>query len=44
VAFEGGYEKMVQILMNAGADMNTQGKEYGSVLQAALARGYEKVI
>ncbi len=30
-----GYEKVVQMLIDAGADVNAQGGEYGNALQAA---------
>ena len=38
-----GHEKMVRILVDAGADVNAQG-EYSNALQVATARGYEKVV
>jgi ankyrin repeat domain-containing protein 50 len=40
----GGHEKVVQILMNAGADVHAQGGYYGNALQAASRGGHEKVI
>ena len=39
----GRHEKVVQILLDAGADFNAQGGELGDALQAALYRGHEKV-
>ena len=39
-----GDEKVVQILLSAGADVNAQGGEYGNALQAASRYGYEKVV
>ncbi|MCJ1267408.1 hypothetical protein MMC22_007293 [Lobaria immixta] len=39
-----GHENVVQILMDAGADLNAQGGFYGNVLQAASAKGHEKVV
>jgi ankyrin repeat protein len=35
---------VVKILLNKGADVNAQGREYGNALQAALSRGYEQVV
>ena len=35
---------MVMILLDAGADVNAQGGEYGNALQAASGRGDEKVV
>ncbi|KAJ9654757.1 hypothetical protein H2198_006275, partial [Neophaeococcomyces mojaviensis] len=40
----GGYEKVVQMLLDQGADVNAQGGEYGNALQAASRRGHEKVV
>lgn len=37
-ASECGHEKVVRILLDAGADVNAQGGEYASALQAASAR------
>jgi ankyrin repeat domain-containing protein 50 len=42
-ASERGYEKVVQMLIDAGADVN-QGGKYGNALQAASMKGYEKVV
>ncbi len=39
-----GHEKVVQMLMDAGADMNAQGGRYGNVLQAASVEGHDKVV
>ncbi|KAL4867877.1 hypothetical protein BDV12DRAFT_186298 [Aspergillus spectabilis] len=39
-----GHEKVVQILLDQGADINAQGGHYGNALQAASIRGQEKVI
>jgi hypothetical protein len=35
---------VVQILMDAGADVNAQGGEYGNALQAASVWDREKVV
>jgi ankyrin repeat protein len=43
-ASELGHEKVVQMLMDAGADVNAQGGKYGNALQAASFEGYEKVV
>jgi ankyrin repeat protein len=43
-ASERGYEKVVQMLLAAGADVNAQGGDYGSALQAAAQGGHEKVV
>jgi hypothetical protein len=39
-----GYEKVVQMLLDAGADVKAGGGYYGNALQAASYRGYEKVV
>jgi hypothetical protein len=38
------HEKVVQILLEAMADVNVQGGEYGYALQAASEDGHEKVM
>jgi ankyrin repeat protein len=43
-ASAGGYEKIVQILLDAGAEINTQCGRYGNALQAASHRGHEKIL
>ena len=43
-ASEHGYEKVVQTLLERGADANAQGGEFRNALQAASVRGHEKVI
>ncbi|KAK5213959.1 hypothetical protein LTR41_000151 [Exophiala xenobiotica] len=40
----GGYESVVQILLNRGADVNARGGTYGNALQAALTFGHESVV
>ena len=39
-----GHEKVVQMLIDAGADMNAQGGQYGESLQAASMGGHDKVV
>lgn len=39
-----GYDKVVQLLVKSGADINAQNIFHGSALQGASLRGYEKVI
>ncbi len=39
-----GYEKVVTMLLDKGADINAQGGEYGNALQAASSGGYKKVV
>jgi ankyrin repeat protein len=39
-----GHEKVVQMLLDRGADINTQGGHYGNALRAASMRGHEKVV
>jgi ankyrin repeat protein len=39
-----GHEKVVELLLDRGADVNAQGGYYGNALQAALVRGHEKVV
>ena len=43
-ASSGGHEKVVQRLLDQGADINAQGGRYGSALQAASSEGHEKVV
>src|SRR2546423_15686141 len=40
----GGHEKMVQMLLDAGADINTQGGSFGNELQMVLKGGYTKLV
>jgi ankyrin repeat protein len=35
---------VVQMLLDAGADVNAQGGHFGTALQAASARGHEKLV
>jgi ankyrin repeat protein len=39
-----GHDKIVQMLLDKDADVNTQGGYYGSALQAASAGGHDKVV
>jgi hypothetical protein len=43
-ASAGGHEKVVQILLDQGVDVNAQGGEYGNGLQAALVGGHERTV
>jgi ankyrin repeat protein len=38
-----GHEQITRLLIEKGADINTQGSHYGSILQVALIRGHEVV-
>lgn len=40
----GGHEKVVQTLLDQGADINTRGGYFGNALQAAVWKGHEKVV
>ena len=40
----GGHEKIVQLLLDKGVEVNAQGGKYGNALQAASLRGHEKII
>ncbi len=40
----GGHEKIVQMLLEKGADVNVQGGHYGNALQAASYRGQNQVV
>ena len=39
-----GLNSAVQVLLKKGADVNTQGGEYGNALQAASVRGHDKIV
>ena len=38
-----GYEAIVKLLLDKGADVNAQGKRYGNALHAALEGGHEAI-
>ena len=40
----GGHEKIVQLLLDKGAEVNAQGGFYGNALQAASVKGDEQVV
>ena len=40
----GGHEKIVQMLLDKGVDVNAQGGRYGHALQAASVRGHDQVV
>ena len=44
LAAESGYDAVVKLLLDKGADINAQGGEYGNALQAASHRGHERVV
>ncbi|MCJ1423797.1 hypothetical protein MMC29_001682 [Sticta canariensis] len=39
-----GHEKVVQLLLDNGAEVNAQGGRFGNALHAASSRGYEKIV
>jgi hypothetical protein len=39
-----GHGKVVQLLLEKGAEINAQGGEYGNALQAASSRGHDKIV
>ncbi|KAF2678030.1 ankyrin [Lentithecium fluviatile CBS 122367] len=44
IAVEHGHQRMVKLLLDAGADVNAQGGFYGNALQAASEGGHEQVV
>ena len=40
----GGHERIVQMLLDKGVDVNAQGVDYGYALQAASVHGYDQVV
>jgi hypothetical protein len=40
----GGLTKVVETLLDQGADINAQGGDYGNALQAASSRGYDAIV
>ena len=43
-ASSGGHNKVVQMLLDKGADVNAAGGEYGYALQAASKGGHDQVV
>jgi ankyrin repeat protein len=39
-----GHKKVVEMLLEKGADVNAQGGDYGNALHAASVEGHEKVV
>ncbi|KAH8745815.1 ankyrin repeat-containing domain protein, partial [Diaporthe sp. PMI_573] len=39
-----GHKEVVQMLLDKGADVNTQGGEYGNALHAASHQGHKEVV
>lgn len=39
-----GHEKIVQLLLEKGANVNAQGRQYGNPLQAASYGGHDKIM
>ncbi|KAJ7795316.1 ankyrin repeat domain-containing protein [Mycena olivaceomarginata] len=39
-----GHQKICQLLLNKGADVNAQGGGYGNALQAAASGGHDKIV
>ncbi|KAJ7799349.1 ankyrin repeat-containing domain protein [Mycena olivaceomarginata] len=39
-----GHQKICQLLLNKGADVNAQGRIYGNALQAAACQGHDKIV
>ena len=39
-----GHEKVVELLLSMGAEVNAQGGPYGNALRAASFKGNEKVV
>ncbi|KAL6171520.1 hypothetical protein ACJQWK_02534 [Exserohilum turcicum] len=44
LAAEFGHQRMVELLLDKGTDINIQGGIYGNALQAASARGHETLV
>lgn len=40
----GGYQEIVKLLLNNGADVNAQGGEYGNALYAASDGGHQEIV
>ncbi|PKK42316.1 hypothetical protein CI102_12421, partial [Trichoderma harzianum] len=43
-AAQQGHDKIVQMLLDKGANVNAQGGEYGNALEAALFEGHDKTV
>ncbi|KAJ5654822.1 hypothetical protein N7490_001825 [Penicillium lividum] len=43
-ASRNGYDKIVQLLLEKGAEVNAQGGVYGNALYAASSRGHDKIV
>ncbi|KAJ7718038.1 ankyrin repeat domain-containing protein [Mycena olivaceomarginata] len=39
-----GHQKICQLLLSKGADVNAQGGRYGNALQAAVSQGHDKIV
>jgi ankyrin repeat protein len=39
-----GHDPVIQLLLDEGADVNTEDEDYGNALQVASAKGYEQVV
>ncbi|KAL5377140.1 hypothetical protein DPSP01_009953 [Paraphaeosphaeria sporulosa] len=44
LAAENGHRLTAELLIEKGAEVNTQGGQYGNALQAASSRGYEAIV
>jgi len=43
-AASGRYDKIVNLLLEKGADVNVQDGQYGNALQAAASGGHDKIV
>ncbi len=43
-ASEGGYQEIIKLLLDGGADVNAQGGMYGNALQAASGKGHQEIV
>ncbi|OCK83125.1 hypothetical protein K432DRAFT_251839, partial [Lepidopterella palustris CBS 459.81] len=39
-----GHDKIVELLLSKGADVNAQGEYFGNALQGASYRGHDKIV
>jgi ankyrin repeat protein len=44
LASDQGYDKIVQMLLDAGTNVNTQGGHYDNALQAASSDGHDIIV